>query len=115
VLGAVRDWLLDRDKWFALYKCDGAIDDATFVAGVRRGMFRLHPIGPRRMSTGCLVVAHQVEFDRLRTWLLSSAPTAHVGESRMRSYGTISVGELAPAVLDPMHRQRGPQSKAVQV
>jgi hypothetical protein len=109
-LGPIRDWVLDRDKWFALYKDDGSIDDQTFVSGVKRGEFRLHPLGPRRMSSGCVVLAHEVEFDRLRAFLLKSAP-AYVGVSRMRSYGTLMVGQIAPAVLDPKFHFPGPKAK----
>jgi hypothetical protein len=82
------------------------VDDQTFVMGVQRGMFRLHPLGPRRMSSGCVVLAHDVEFDRLRAFLLKSAPT-YVGASRMQSYGTLMVGQIAPAVLDPKFCPRG--------
>lgn len=45
------DWLKDRashvdhDQWFALYRNDGVVDDYTFVQGVKRGNFRLHPNG----------------------------------------------------------------------
>ena len=51
-LGWLRDWAsrhysVDRNEWFALYRDDGVIDDATSVGGVSRGAFRLHPIGPR--------------------------------------------------------------------
>jgi len=109
-LGAIRDWALDRDEWFALYKDDGSIDDQTFVMGVRRGMFRLHPLGPRRMSSGCVVLAHEVEFDRLRAFLLKSAP-AYAGTSGMRSYGTLMVGQIAPAVLDPRFHRPGPKTR----
>ncbi|MBG0551189.1 DUF2778 domain-containing protein [Enterobacter hormaechei] len=35
----------NRNEWFALYRDDGLINDETFVKGVRRGEFRLHPIG----------------------------------------------------------------------
>lgn len=50
-LGRLRDFSLDmwsnsdRATWFALYRVDGTIDDWTFVNGVRRGNFRLHPNG----------------------------------------------------------------------
>lgn len=35
----------NRSTWFALYRNDATIDDWTFVQGVRRGNFRLHPSG----------------------------------------------------------------------
>ncbi|WP_254367149.1 tlde1 domain-containing protein [Paraburkholderia sp. NMBU_R16] len=34
-------------QWFALYRNDGVVDDYTFIDGVRRGNFRLHPNVPR--------------------------------------------------------------------
>jgi hypothetical protein len=34
-----------RDEWFALYRDDGMIDDWTWINGVKRGNFRLHPAG----------------------------------------------------------------------
>ena len=94
LLGPARDWVLGRDEWFALYREDGKIDDATFIGGVRRGQFRLHPLGPRRMSTGCIVLNKPDDFARLRKYLLSAGTT--VTGSGMRAYGTISVASLAP-------------------
>lgn len=38
-LGPLRDWVLGRDEWFALYRDDGSVDDATFVQSVARGQF----------------------------------------------------------------------------
>jgi hypothetical protein len=66
LIGPARDWLLGRDEWFALYRDDNAVDDWTFIRSVKRGLFRLHPLGPRRMSTGCVVLLYREEFDRLR-------------------------------------------------
>ena len=96
LLGPARDWVLGRDEWFALYRDDGEIDDATFVGGVRRGQFRLHPLGPRRMSTGCIVLNSHDEFARLRKYLLSRGQT--VTGAGMRAYGVINVASLAPDV-----------------
>ena len=42
----------DRNEWFALYRKDEQVDDITFVNGVRRGAFRLHPIGPPASERG---------------------------------------------------------------
>ncbi len=94
-LGALRDWLLNRDKWFALYRDDGSIDDQTFVDGVSRGLFRLHPLGPRRMSTGCIVLQYPSEFDRLRARLLDR-PVEYIPNSGLRSYGKVDVAIIAP-------------------
>lgn len=35
----------DHREWFALYRDDGSIDDVTWIYGVERGQFRLHPAG----------------------------------------------------------------------
>ncbi|MDE8555645.1 DUF2778 domain-containing protein [Pantoea vagans] len=39
-------YVTDCSTWFGLFRDDGKIDDLTFVQGIRRGNFRLHPIGP---------------------------------------------------------------------
>jgi hypothetical protein len=94
LLGPARDFVLGRDEWFALYRDDGKVDDATFIGGVQRGLFRLHPLGPRRMSTGCIVLNKADDFARLRKYLLSAPLT--VTQSGMHAYGMISVASLAP-------------------
>ncbi|WP_179747145.1 DUF2778 domain-containing protein [Paraburkholderia bryophila] len=61
-LGWLWDWAKDKashvqhDQWFALYRNDGVIDDYTFVHGVRRGNFRLHPDGRFGISEGCIAI-----------------------------------------------------------
>jgi hypothetical protein len=75
----------------------------------------------RRMVTGApasrsrrlVVLAHQEQFDRLRAFLLKQAPAAYVGASRMRSYGSLTVGQVAPAVLDQKYRAPGPKTRTV--
>ncbi|MFX1673677.1 DUF2778 domain-containing protein [Paraburkholderia sp. A2WS-5] len=59
----------DRSQWFALYRDDEKIDDETFVNGVRRGSFRLHPIGPMRRSEGCITLANPAGFAQLSSYL----------------------------------------------
>jgi hypothetical protein len=44
----------DRTTWFTLYSADGTIDDWTFVNGIRRGDFRLHPNELPRFSGNCV-------------------------------------------------------------
>lgn len=88
-LGPLRDAVLGRDEWFALFRSDGTVDDYTFISGVRRGQFRLHPLGPRRMSTGCVVLQREAEFARLRECLLA-APLTPVGRG-VSAYGTLEV------------------------
>lgn len=94
LLGAVRDWTLDRDKWFALYRDDGTIDDATFVQSVARGQFRLHPKGPLGISKGCVVLNDPHQFTTLRKFLLSTPATMVPGTS-LKTYGTLDVALLA--------------------
>jgi hypothetical protein len=94
-LGKVKNLALSRDQWFALWRDDGSVDDFTLVNNVQRGLFRLHPLGPRGNSTGCVVLQSHTEFARLRASLLQ-VPWATVPGTSIRSYGLLSVGALAP-------------------
>ena len=95
-LGYLKDFFLehiygtDRGKWFALYRDDGVIDDFTFIQGVKRGNFRLHPIGPRGLSEGCITLANPVNFDALRNALLSTK-LVNVPGFAGQAYGTVDV------------------------
>lgn len=60
----------DRDEWFALYKDDWGIDDGTWVNGVNRGLFRLHP---GTISEGCITIAHNSDFALIRNALLRTS------------------------------------------
>lgn len=60
-----------RDEWFALYRDDWSIDDDTWVDGVQRGLFRLHP---GRVSEGCITIAHNSDYAMIRNALLSTTP-----------------------------------------
>jgi hypothetical protein len=77
-------------EWFALYRDDGLIDDWTWVNGVNRGNFRLHPIGGSGVSFGCITLQSVADFQRLRQALLQS-PTVPVGATGLRAYGVIEV------------------------
>jgi hypothetical protein len=105
-LGWVRD--LFRDHWFALYSDDGKVDDETFIGDVRRGEFRLHPLGPRAMSTGRIVLQYKEEFDTLRK-KLTAAGTSPITGSSLRAYGLVHVirEEPYPAILEPEYRRAG--------
>jgi Protein of unknown function (DUF2778) len=81
----------DRNEWFALYRNDGAIDDVTYVNGVRRGAFRLHPIGPQRRSEGCIALVNPAQFKQLSTYLRSGGPTLTVPGTSVKAYGTLEV------------------------
>ena len=104
-LGPILDWIADRDIWFALWRDDGTIDDSTFVDGVRRGEFRLHPKGPRGISLGCITLEYRSEFDTLRTYLLAQ-PVTYIPDTMTRTYGTVDVGYLDDT-LDPRYRLGG--------
>ncbi|WP_199272289.1 DUF2778 domain-containing protein [Paraburkholderia acidisoli] len=92
----IRDRLMDlvndtdREQWFALYRDDGEIDDWTFVNGVGRGHFRLHPHGRANVSEGCITLADPAAFDRLRKRLLH-APTIALPGGKGFAYGTVEV------------------------
>lgn len=79
-----------RSQWFALYRVDGEIDDFTFVEGVRRGNFRLHPIGRRGISEGCITLLSPVQFNRLRAHLLSQE-TKLIPGTNIKYFGTVDV------------------------
>ena len=95
-LGVIRDYFLehiygtDRGTWFALYRDDDVIDDFTVIRGIRRGNFRLHPIGPRGLSEGCITLANPVNFATLRDALLKTKPMSVPGFSGS-AYGTVDV------------------------
>jgi hypothetical protein len=76
--------------WFALWADDGSIDDWTFVQGVKRGNFRLHPIGSLGISDGCITISDPARFGELRTRLLRSRASVIPGKG-IRYYGTVDV------------------------
>lgn len=107
-LGGLRDFFSNRDEWFALYRDDGSIDDETFYNGVRRGEFRLHPIGPLRMSIGCIVLEYSTEFATLRKYL-KAQPVQFIPGTSTRTYGSVAVGQV---ILDDRVQPRGRGSSA---
>jgi hypothetical protein len=82
---------------------------------VRRGEFRLHPLGPSRRSIGCIVLQYASEFEALQKYLRASAPV-YVPGTMIRTYGTVDVVkvERAPDILEPQFRRGGlrPESMA---
>lgn len=75
-------------EWFALYRDDGVIDDVTWVNGVKRGQFRLHPAGGQGISLGCITLPSRTEFMRIRNALLHT-PKIPARSSGLLAYGTI--------------------------
>ncbi|CAI1719410.1 DUF2778 domain-containing protein [Serratia entomophila] len=76
-------------EWFALYRDDGKIDDYTWINGVKRGNFRLHPSGPLGISLGCITLQHRTDFLAIRQALLTTRPVKLA--NGLVSYGTIEV------------------------
>ncbi|QBR00317.1 DUF2778 domain-containing protein [Paraburkholderia pallida] len=95
-MGWLYDFVKDQasgvhhEDWFALYRDDGQIDDYTVINGVRRGNFRIHPNGRLGRSEGCITIAAQRDFARLRQWLLSQK-TGVIPRTGISYYGTVIV------------------------
>ncbi|WP_072037749.1 DUF2778 domain-containing protein [Enterobacter sp. Bisph1] len=86
---------IDHSEWFALYRADGLIDDNTWINGIERGGFRLHP---GQISEGCITLPHRSDFLRLRDSLLQTDKSI-IAESNIDTYGTIEViayGDTCP-------------------
>ncbi|MFM0603671.1 DUF2778 domain-containing protein [Paraburkholderia sediminicola] len=79
----------DRQYWFMLW--NPVSGDTTNINGVRRGNFRLHPMGPLRLSEGCITVTSPDAFDVLQKYIRSQGLTVPVPGSTMRAYGTVEV------------------------
>ncbi len=79
----------DRSTWFGLFKEDANIDDDTFIEGVKRGQFRLHPAGYRGISEGCITLPSKANYSILRNALLQTV-TFRVS-SALIAYGTVQV------------------------
>jgi hypothetical protein len=79
----------DRSKWFMLW--NERTGDTTFINGVRRGEFRLHPEGPRRFSQGCITLPSQHEFDRLERYIRSRPADVPVPGTTSKAYGIVEV------------------------
>lgn len=79
-----------HSEWFALYRDDGLIDDYTWINGVRRGNFRLHPIGGAGRSLGCITLSSYADFQAVRRALLHTNVVS-AGNSGLTAYGWIEV------------------------
>lgn len=86
-------WPTDRPvikyEWFALFRDDGKVDDRTWIKGVERGNFRLHPPGPAGVSLGCITLQHRADFLSIRQALLSTQQVKLA--NGLISYGVIEV------------------------
>jgi len=77
-----------RDEWFALYRDDGSIDDTTWINGVSRGLFRLHP---GRISEGCITIVHNSDYALIRNALLRTTPMQVPRIESLKARGWIEV------------------------
>lgn len=88
----------NHTEWFAMYRDDGKIDDQTWIRGVERGQFRLHPVGGRGVSFGCITLPNYSDFQAIRRALLHTT-TIPGRNSGLRAYGSIEVityGDTCP-------------------
>lgn len=77
-----------RLEWFALYPNDWSIDDSTWIEGVKREHFRLHP---GVLSDGCITLVSNADFRTLRNALINT-PQIHVPCMKdLMAYGMIEV------------------------
>jgi hypothetical protein len=95
-LGWLWDWLAihshassDHSKWFTLW--NERSGDTTFIHGVQRGHFRLHPMGSRRLSQGCITVVSWLDFDALQRFIRSHALDVPIPGTTLKAYGTVVV------------------------
>ncbi|WP_105506402.1 DUF2778 domain-containing protein [Paraburkholderia sp. BL21I4N1] len=79
----------DRQYWFMLW--NPVSGDTTNINGIARGNFRLHPMGPLRLSQGCITVVNPGAFDALQKFIRSKGLTMPVPGTTMKAYGTVEV------------------------
>lgn len=79
----------DHSQWFMLW--NKATGDSTFVNGVVRGQFRLHPEGRLRLSEGCITLADRHGFNALARRLRARGADLPVPGTSYRAYGTVEV------------------------
>ncbi|MGZ7176332.1 DUF2778 domain-containing protein [Burkholderia gladioli] len=79
----------DHTKWFMLW--NASTGDSTYVGNVKRGQFRLHPMGQLRLSEGCITVTNPTTFDRLAEYLRKNGADLPVPGSTFKAYGTVDV------------------------
>lgn len=94
-LGVFRDLIAantgstDRNQWFMLWRKDTG--DTTIVNGVKRGQFRLHPMGRLHLSEGCITISNPYSFNKLAAHIRKQGATVTVPGSRFKAYGTVEV------------------------
>lgn len=90
----IRDHLAetDRSEWLSLYRDDELIDDKTSINNTERGAFRIHPIGPRGISQGCVTLFSPLAFEVLRSHIRNRQGEILPGKS-VKYYGILEVIE----------------------
>lgn len=83
-------WLESKEDWFALIGIDDNIDDFVKCQNVTRGNFRLHPMGDRGISLGCVTVVNSSDYLILRDLIRSQTP-AEIGANGLNAYGILRV------------------------
>nr|WP_244306199.1 tlde1 domain-containing protein [Paraburkholderia lacunae] len=79
----------DRRHWFILWR-EGA-GDTTIINGIKRGAFRLHPMGPRGLSEGCITVVNSDQFNVLADYLHKHGATLPIPGTTLKAYGYVDV------------------------
>ncbi|ASL44626.1 hypothetical protein bAD24_I14170 [Burkholderia sp. AD24] len=79
----------DRSHWFMLWR-EGT-GDVTIINGVKRGAFRLHPVGPQKLSEGCITLVNPVRFNVLANYLRQQGATLPVPGATLKAYGYVDV------------------------
>ncbi|CAN7243865.1 DUF2778 domain-containing protein [Trinickia sp. LjRoot230] len=79
-----------RAQWFALFHEGSPPTDFMTINGIRRGRFRLHPVGYWGRSEGCITLPHPSQFDTLRKWL-TAHPPENIPGTQIPSYGKVIV------------------------
>lgn len=79
-----------RAEWFALFHEGSPPTDFMTINGIRRGRFRLHPVGYWGRSEGCITLPHPSQFDTLRKWL-TAHPPENIPGTQIPFYGKVIV------------------------
>jgi hypothetical protein len=79
----------DHSQWFMLWNKDTG--DTTYVNKVKRGAFRLHPIGPLGLSEGCITVTDIEGFKKFAAALRKRKPDLAVPGTTLKAYGIVQV------------------------
>lgn len=82
----------DRGEWLSLYRDDDVVNDETFINGTRRGEFRIHPVGPKGISQGCITLFSLLGFNVLRQHIRNRPGQTLPGKS-VKYYGLLEVIE----------------------